>query len=44
MPVGRVAQELDIHPSLLHQWKEKLMADGSDAFVARAISSLKTQR
>jgi predicted secreted hydrolase/4-hydroxybenzoate polyprenyltransferase len=21
MPVGRVAQELDIHPALLHQWK-----------------------
>ncbi|MFI5296221.1 MAG: transposase [Thermodesulfovibrionales bacterium] len=26
MPVGRVAQELDIHPNLLHQRKRKLVA------------------
>jgi len=32
MPTGRVAQELDIHPNLLHQWKRKLMAEANDAF------------
>ncbi len=35
MPVGRVAQELDIHPGLLHQWKRKLVADGDDAFIGK---------
>ena len=35
LPVGRVAQELDIHPALLHQWKRKMIADGSDAFVGK---------
>jgi transposase len=35
MPAGRVAQELDIHPALLHQWKRKMISDGSDAFVGK---------
>jgi len=35
VPAGRVAQELDIHPNLLHQWKRKLMADGNDAFIGK---------
>jgi transposase len=35
MPVGRVAQELDIHPNLLHQWKRKLIAEGDDAFIGK---------
>ena len=35
LAVGRVAQELDIHPALLHQWKRKIIADGSDAFVGK---------
>ncbi len=35
IPAGRVAQELDIHPALLHQWKRKLMADGEDAFIGK---------
>ena len=35
MPTGRVAQELDIHPNLLHQWKRKLMAEGNDAFIGK---------
>jgi transposase len=32
---GRVAQELDIHPNLLHQRKRKLMAEGNDAFIGK---------
>ena len=35
IPAGRVAQELDIHPNLLHQWKRKLMAEGNDAFIGK---------
>jgi transposase len=35
MPTGRVAQELDIHPNLLHQWKRKLVADGDYAFIGK---------
>jgi transposase len=35
MSVGRVAQELDIHPNLLHQWKRKLAADGDSAFIGK---------
>jgi len=35
LAVGRLAQELDIHPALLHQWKRKVIADGSDAFVGK---------
>jgi len=28
IPVDRVAQELDVHPGLLHPWKRKLAAEG----------------
>jgi len=35
MSAGRVAQELDIHPNLLHQWKRKLLAEGNGAFVGK---------
>jgi transposase len=32
MPVGKVAQELDIHPNLLHIWKRKFLKEGEKAF------------
>jgi len=35
MSAGRVAQDLDIHPNLLHQWKRKIMAEGNGAFVGK---------
>lgn len=35
MAVRKVALDLDIHPNLLHQWKRKYLADGSDAFVGK---------
>ena len=35
IPAGRAAQELDIPPNLLHQWKRKLMAEGNDAFIGK---------
>jgi transposase-like protein len=41
MPVGRVAQELDIHPGLLHQWKRKLIADGESPRVYRRLYYLR---
>jgi transposase len=35
MSAGKVAQELDIHPNLLHQWKRKFLAEGNGAFVGK---------
>jgi transposase len=35
MPVGKVAQELDIHPNLLHIWRRRLLEEGDKAFVGR---------
>ena len=35
MPVGKVAQELDIHPNLLHLWRKRLREEGDKAFVGR---------
>lgn len=35
MSAGRVAQDLDIHPNLLHQWKRKFLAEGNGAFVGK---------
>jgi transposase-like protein len=35
MAVRKVALDLDIHPNLLHQWRRKYLADGSDAFVGK---------
>lgn len=35
MPVGKVAQELDIHPNLLHLWRRRMLAEGDKAFVGR---------
>src|SRR5512136_2622388 len=35
MPVGKVAQELDIHPYLLHLWRRRMLAEGDKAFVGR---------
>ena len=35
MAVRKVALDLDIHPNLLHQWRSRYLADGSDAFVGR---------
>lgn len=35
MPAGKVAQELDVHPNLLHQWKRKFLAEGNGAFVGK---------
>jgi len=35
MPAGKVAQELDVHPNLLHQWKRKFLAEGKGAFVGK---------
>ena len=32
MSAGKVAQELDIHPNRLHQWKRKFLAEGNGAF------------
>jgi transposase len=32
MPVNKVAQELDIHPNLLHIWKRKYLKEGEKAF------------
>jgi transposase len=33
--VGKVAQELDIHPNLLHLWRRSMLAEGDKAFVGR---------
>ncbi len=33
--VRKVARDLDIHPNLLHQWRRKFLAEGSDAFVGK---------
>jgi transposase len=35
MAVGKVAQELDIHPNLLHLWRRRMLAEGDKAFVGR---------
>jgi transposase len=35
VPVGKVARDLDIHPNLLHQWRRRFLAEGSDAFVGK---------
>jgi transposase len=35
MSAGKVAQELDIHPNQLHQWKRKFLAEGNGAFVGK---------
>jgi len=35
MPVGRVAQELDIHPNLFHLWRRRVLKDGEKAFVGK---------
>lgn len=35
MSAGRVAQDLEIHPNLLHQWKRKFLAEGNGAFVGK---------
>ena len=35
LPVRKVARDLDIHPNLLHQWRRKFLAEGSDAFVGK---------
>lgn len=35
VPVRQVARDLDIHPNLLHQWRRKFLAEGSDAFVGK---------
>lgn len=32
MPASKVAQELDIHPNLLHIWKRKYLKEGEKAF------------
>jgi transposase len=32
MPVRKVAEELDIHPNLLHLWKRKYLKEGEKAF------------
>ena len=34
-PGGKVAQELDIHPNLLHLWRRRLLEEGDKAFVGR---------
>ncbi len=35
MSVRKVALDLDIHPNLLHQWRRRYLADGSDAVVGK---------
>ena len=35
MPVGKVAQDLDIHPNLLHLWRRKFLKDGDKAFTGK---------
>lgn len=35
LPAGKVAQELDVHPNLLHQWKRKFLAEGKGVFVGK---------
>jgi len=35
MPVGKVAREFDIHPSLLHLWRRRFLAQGDKAFVGK---------
>lgn len=32
MAVKKVAQELDIHPNLLHEWRRNYLRDGEEAF------------
>jgi transposase-like protein len=35
MPVGKVAQDLDVHPNLLHLWRRKFLAEGDKAFIGK---------
>ena len=35
LAVGKVAQELDIHPNLLHLWRRRLLSEGDKAFVGK---------
>jgi transposase len=35
MSVRKVALDLYIHPNLLHQWRRRYLAGGSDAFVGK---------
>jgi transposase len=39
MPVGKVARELDIHPSLLHLWRRRFSAQGDKAFVGKGCAT-----
>lgn len=44
MSVRQVAEDLDIHPKLLHIWKSKFLRDGEKAFKGKGrISSEKTE-
>ena len=44
MPVGKVAQELDIHPNLLHLWRRRLREEGDKAFVWQGPSQAGERR
>ncbi len=44
MSVRQVAEDLDIHPKLLHIWKSKFLRDGEKAFKGKGrISPEKTE-
>lgn len=44
MSVRQVAEDLDIHPKLLHIWKSRFLRDGEKAFKGKGrISSEKTE-
>lgn len=44
MPVRQVAEDLDIHPKLLHIWKSRFLRDGEKAFKGKGrISPEKTE-
>ncbi len=35
VPVGKVAQGLDLHPNLLHLWRRRFLAQEDKAFVGK---------
>jgi transposase len=35
LPVGKVAQDLDIHPNMLHMWRKLYFDKGQDAFAGK---------
>ena len=37
MPVKKVARDLDVHPSLIHQWRRLFEMEGDGAFTGKGL-------